>query len=431
MAAPDERQGAASSFSGRRLTRRELLRTAGAVGAGIGFGAGGVGAISAATEASPPEDAGSLTYPFHGRHQAGIATPAQSNLNFAAFDVTTGSRAELRDVLRAWSEAAGRMCAGKPAGKENDEPFLPPDDTGEAFGLPAAGLTVTIGFGPTLFERDGDDRFGLAKQRPEALAGLPPLPGDSLRPEKSGGDLCVQACANNPQVSFHAVRNLARIARGAAVVRWSQLGFGRTSSTSESQQTPRNLFGLKDGTNNIKAEDKELMDRYVWAGAGPGWMEGGTYLVARRIRMLIEVWDRSPLDDQERTIGRHKMSGAPLGGKGEFDPVDLKARRPDGRPVIPVDAHIRLAGEEKSEKILRRGYSFTDGMDPASGQLDAGLFFICFQRDPRQQFVPLQERLGKLDALNEYILHTGSAVFACPPGAQKGGYVGESLFDKA
>ena len=239
----------------------------------------------------------------------------------------------------------------------------------------------------------------------------------------------MQACSDDPQVAFHAVRNLARIGRGTVVMRWSQLGFGRTASTSRSQETPRNLMGFKDGTANIKAEDTEAMDRFVWVGGeGPAWMRGGSYLVTRRIRMLLEIWDRSSLEDQEQTIGRDKYSGAPLGGSEEFEPLDLEAEK-DGRPVIPVDAHVRLASAAANdgERILRRGYSFTDGVDESLGELEAGLFFICFQRDPAKQFVAIQRRLGSLDALNEYIKHVGSAVFAVPPGARSGGYVGETL----
>jgi deferrochelatase/peroxidase EfeB len=213
------------------------------------------------------------------------------------------------------------------------------------------------------------------------------------------------------------------------VVRWSQLGFGRTASTSKTQATPRNLMGLKDGTANIKAEDTDLMDRFVWVpeGEGPAWMAGGTYLVARRIRMLIEVCDRVSLAEQEGSIGRHKYSGAPIGKDDEFDPVDLDAKDEDGEPLIPADSHVRLA--RRGEKILRRGYSFTDGFDAGRGQLDAGLFFISFQRDPHRQFVPLQQRLAASDRLNEYIRHTASALFAIPPGAGEGGYVGERLFE--
>ena len=422
----------------KKISRRDLFRVTGAAGAGLALGAGGHAALRGAAEARDAGDGptalpGLQTVAFRGDHQAGIATAQQEHLHFAALDLVTQDPSEVREVLRAWTEAAARMTAGRPAGEENKSEFMPPEDTGEAFGLSPARLTLTFGFGPTLFEKDGEDRFGLAGAMPGALAPLPPLTGDVLDEGRSGGDLCVQACADDPQVAFHAVRNLVRISRGAAVVRWSQLGFGRTASTSKTQATPRNLMGVKDGTSNIKAEDEDLMDRHVWVpeGEGPAWMAGGTYLVARRIRMLIEVWDRVSLGEQEASIGRHKYSGSPIGKRDEFDPMDLEAKDENGEPLIAEDAHVRLARQSDEEKILRRGYSFTDGFDAERGQLDAGLFFICFQRDPRKQFVPLQQRLAANDRLNEYIRHTASALFACPPGAAEGGYVGEGLFGRA
>lgn len=405
------------------LTRRRLLASAGVGAAGIGLG-GAAGYLIGSESAEAADGTG--TVDFYGQHQAGIATPAQDRLHFAAFDVDVGSRAELRDLLREWSAAAAEMTAGEMVGDANSVQLAPPDDTGETVGLLPSRLTVTFGLGPSLFERRG---LGLSGKRPAALREIPPLPADELNAEESGGDLCVQACSDDPQVAFHAVRNLARIGRGAVTMRWSQLGFGRTASTSRSQDTPRNLMGFKDGTANIKAEDGEAMDRFVWVGGeGPAWMRGGTFLVTRRIRMLLEIWDRSSLADQEQTIGRDKYRGAPLGGSEEFEPLDLEAEK-GGKPVIPVDAHVRLASASANggERILRRGYSFTDGVDESLGELEAGLFFICFQRDPERQFVAIQRRLGKSDALNEYIKHVGSAVFAVPPGARQGGYVGETL----
>jgi deferrochelatase/peroxidase EfeB len=404
------------------LTRRRLLASAGVGAAGIGLG--GAAGYLVGTESAEASD-GTGSVPFYGAHQAGIATPAQDRLHFAAFDLVDPSPAALRELLQEWSAAAAEMTAGQMVGDVNEMQLAPPDDTGETVGLLPSRLTVTIGFGPRLFERRG---LGLAGKRPAALGEIPPLPADELNAGESGGDLCVQSCSDDPQVAFHAVRNLARIGRGTVVMRWSQLGFGRTASTSRSQETPRNLMGFKDGTANIKAEDKEAMDRFVWVGGeGPAWMRGGTYLVTRRIRMLLEIWDRSPLADQERTIGRDKYRGAPLGGSEEFEPLELEAQK-DGRPVIPVDAHVRLASAAANdgERILRRGYSFTDGVDESLGELEAGLFFISFQRDP-DQFVTIQRRLGSLDSLNEYIKHVGSAVFAVPPGARGGGYVGETL----
>jgi deferrochelatase/peroxidase EfeB len=408
-------------------SRRRFL--GGALGAAGLAAAGGAGfGVARATERTG-SSAHAEAVPFYGAHQAGIATPAQDRLAFGAFDITSRDKTAVQTMLARWAAAAAQLTRGEPVGAVDISPHAPPIDTGEAVGLPASQLTITVGFGPTLF----DDRFGLSRYRPAALADIPPLPGDTLDPNRSGGDLCVQACANDPQVAFHVIRNFARLARGTAVLRWSQLGFGRTSSTSTSQDTPRNLMGFKDGTNNIKAEDTRSFDEFVWVGAetDQDWMRGGSYLVARRIRMLIENWDTDFLLDQEQVFGRFKTSGAPLTGKSEFDTVNLAAKDGEGKPVIDLNAHIRLAAPATNggQKLLRRGYSYTDGIDPQTGLLDAGLFFIVFQKDPRTQFVPIQRRLGGHDLLNEYIRHTGSGLFAVPPGlAEAGDYFGKALF---
>jgi deferrochelatase/peroxidase EfeB len=409
------------------LSRRRLLASAGLGAAGIGLGAGGYLVGQNEAEAAETETMGAVA--FHGEHQAGIATPAQDRLHFASFDLETESPGELRELMEKWTAAAAEMTAGQlietRGGTGNRDELAPPEDTGEAFGLPASNLTITFGFGPSVFDRPG---LGLAAMRPAELQPLPTLPGDELNGLESGGDICVQACADDPQVVFHAVRNLARIGRGTVSMRWSQLGFGRTSSTTRGQETPRNLFGMKDGTANIRAEDTAAMEKYVWVDSGPAWMRGGSYVVTRRIRMILEVWDRSSLEDQERTIGRRKYSGAPLGEENEFDPLPLEELNGTD-PVIPHDAHVRLASstENGGVQILRRGYSFTDGVDQSLGELEAGLFFIAYQRDPAKQFVVLQEKLGVHDALNEYTKHVGSALFAVPGGTQPGGYVGEAL----
>jgi deferrochelatase/peroxidase EfeB len=408
------------------VSRRRLFGWVGAGTAGV-LAAGATGGVigRATAEGAPssrpgPDDA----VEFTGRHQAGIVTPAQDRLHFVSFDVITDDRNELVELLKAWTDAARRMTAGRdagPVGAVDGEPYAPPDDTGEAIGLPASGLTLTIGLGPTLFETaDGTDRFGLAARRPAPLAVLPAFAGDRIDPAVSGGDLCIQACANDPQVAVHAVRNLVRLGAGVVSVRWSQLGFGRTSSTSTGQATPRNLFGFKDGTNNLKAESEQALDRFVWVAdgdSGAEWLAGGSYLVTRRIRMLVEPWDTATLDEQERTIGRTKAAGAPLGQRREFDPVDVTAQM-GGEFAIPETSHVFLAHPTNAgTAILRRGYSFVDGSD-GLGRLDAGLFFIAYQRDPETGFVQVQRNL-RLDAMNEYIRHTSSAVFACPPGVQK------------
>jgi deferrochelatase/peroxidase EfeB len=403
------------------VSRRGLL------GGAAGLGLAGVAGAGLAGCASPAP--GAQTVPFYGEHQAGVSTDVQDRLAFAAFDVTSADRNDLIGMLRTWTAAAEAMTRGVRVPGESDAQQVPPADTGEAIGLPPSELTVTIGFGPKLF----DQRFGLAPHKPPQFTDLPDLPGAILDPTRTGGDIGIQACANDPAVAFHAVRNLARLGKGTAVTRWTQLGFGRTSSTGTNQQTERNLMGFKDGTRNIKSNDGQALDEFVWVGdeAGQRWMKGGSYLVARRIRMFVEAWDRDVLSDQESVFGREKYTGAPLTGKDEFDTPDFAARGPDGELVIPERAHVRLAAFENNRglRILRRGYSFTDGIDPETSDLDAGLFFISYQRDP-MQFITLQRSLGSRDRLNEYVRHVGSAVFACPTGVPDAThYWGQPLFE--
>ncbi|HYJ74780.1 MAG TPA: Dyp-type peroxidase, partial [Kineosporiaceae bacterium] len=205
---------------------------------------------------------------------------------------------------------------------------------------------------------------------------------------------------------------------------WSQLGFGRTSSTTPSEQTPRNLFGFKDGTRNIAGEDADALSRHVWVGSGddPAWMAGGSYLVARRIAMRIESWDRVSLREQEDVTGRHKISGAPLGATDEHDSVTISD--------LPPDSHVAIAHPDANGgvRILRRGYSYVDGSD-GFGHLDAGLFFIAFCRDPRTQYVPLQTRLARSDTMTEYLTHTASGLYAVPPGVKPGQYWAQPLLE--
>ncbi|MFD8218206.1 iron uptake transporter deferrochelatase/peroxidase subunit [Streptomyces sp. NPDC059697] len=409
-------------------SRRSLI---GWGGAGLALGAAAAGGAVAMTRTgNDVEPAGAETgaaVAFHGAHQAGIATPVQDRLHFASFDVKTDDRAEFVQMLKDWTAAARRMTEGHAVGEGayGGLAEAPPDDTGEALGLKPSRLTLTIGFGPSLFEKYGE-KFGLTGQRPEALVDLPAFPGDNLEKSRSDGDLCVQACADDPQVAVHAIRNLARIGFGKVAVRWSQLGFGKTSSTTPDAQTPRNLMGFKDGTRNIAGTEPDRLKKFVWVGEGegPAWMTGGSYLVARRIRMNIETWDRTSLQEQEDVFGRDKGEGAPVGKAKERDEPFLKAMKPD--------AHVRLAHPDSNDGVtlLRRGYSFTDGTD-GLGRLEAGLFFLAYQRDVRKGFIPVQRSLARSDALNEYIQHVSSAVFAVPPGVRdKDDWWGRALFSK-
>lgn len=329
------------------------------------------------------------------------------------------------------------MTQGRPAGSigpTSGDYDAPPDDTGEAIGLPPSGLTITFGFGPSLFrDHRGKDRFGIAARQPAVLRRLPHFPGDQLVEEQCDGDLCIQACADDPQVAVHAIRNLARIGFGAVALRWSQLGFGRTSSTTTGQSTPRNLFGFKDGTANLKAEQTRSVGDHVWVrrGADPAadWLTDGSYLITRKINMNIETWDRQSLREQEGVIGRTKAEGAPLSGGTEFTAPDFAVRGRGDQPLIASDSHVRIAHPEHNEgaRMLRRGYNFFDG-STGLGRMDAGLFFMAYVTDPRTHFIPIQNKVSR-DAMAEYLVHTGSALFAVPPGVQPGDYIGQSLLE--
>lgn len=422
---------AEQSRSRDRLSRRGLLALGGGVGLAVGAAAGGIAASAIDAAGSP--SGSNQEYAFFGDHQSGIITPAQDRLHFAAFDLRPQVTAnQLKNLLTEWSYAANRLMMGldvSAKGAFGGGPYLPPDDTGEAAGLGPSGLTITIGVGRSLFlDARGTDRFGLSRKLPREFTALPTMVNDFIQPARSGGDLCIQACANDPQVAVHAIRNLTRIGFGRARLRWSQLGFGRTSSTSTSQTTPRNLFGQKDGTNNIKAEDPAKLAQNVWISQGPDWTHGGSYLVARRIAMSVEVWDGLRLEEQDRVLGREKGSGAPLSGGHEFTPPDFARTGADGRPLIDPRSHVARAHPDNNHGIamLRRGYNYVDGNDD-TGRLDAGLFFIGFVNNP-DRFTQVHRNMARDDMFVEYLKTTSSSVFLVPPGAKPGGYVGAGLF---
>lgn len=409
----------------------------------LGGAAGSLGGAllasqAAATPPRPMQGSGLLahdTEPFYGAHQGGIVTPAQQFLYFATFDVTTDKRDEVIALLSRWTEAAARLTAGLPLAT-GEAPGDVPADGGSAQGLGPARLTLTFGFGAGLFSKNGIDRFGLAARRPEALIDLPRFNGDQLLPEKTGGDLCIQACADNATVAQHAVRHLTRLGYGVIEPKWAQTGFGSGGPKGE---TPRNLMGFKDGTMNPDPRDQAAMAKHVWAGDEGAWMKGGSYLVARPIRISLEHWDRMKLVFQEQVVGRHKANGAPLGQKTEFEPLKLDATDADGNYVIPENSHTRLGAPQLNDgaQILRRAYSYDNGVAHIAERwppwrqgmmMDAGLMFLCWQRDPRSGFVKIFENMAKFDMMNQFVTHIGSGLFACPPGVRPGGFVGEGLF---
>ena len=421
----------AGGVSRRRLIAGGAATAAGGAVVGAGVTAAFMGGNARAAGATPSVSASDVAdsvdltrrVPFYDQpNQAGIRTPPQRHAVFMTFNLNRGAtRQDLQVLLARWSAAIAQLTQGKAIGTiEPERPDAVATDTGEAHGLAPASLTVTVGLGPGVF----DKRFDLAHKRPALLKDLPRIPGDVLQPELSGGDLSLQACADDPQVAYHAIRNLARMVTTTAHTHWVVMGFGRASA-GPGQETPRNLMGFKDGTRNVVSDAD--YDQYVWL-KDADWMTGGTYQVVRKIAMTIETWDFDRISDQQRIFGRTKDEGAPLTGEREFDTPDF-AKQVEGAQVIDPTSHIALAAPENNSgvKILRRGYNYTDGLNN-QGLLDAGLLFISYQNDP-QHFVDLQNKLGRFDLLNEYIRHIGSAVFAVPPGPTTGSYIGKALFD--
>ena len=397
------------NFFEKKMDRREFLKKAGIGGAGLALGLSGASAFFANKEHGSKQIAdGQEEISFYGKHQAGITTPMQKNIYFVVLDLRTTDKNELIQLFKDWTDYSQKLVNGELVKKDGSNALLPPSDTGETVGLNPYRLTLTFGVSASFLTK-----LGLEKKRPKLFRDLPAFPKEQLREQYTGGDIVIQACADDEQVAFHAVRNLIRKGRNKVTMKWSQSGF---AAIGDRMETPRNLFGFKDGTANVTTEKD--FDKVVWADSND-WMKNGSYMAVRRIIMHLETWDRTNLQEQENTFGRYKESGAPFGKKNEFDEVDLS--------LLPVDSHVRLA-KEVDLPILRRSYSYSDGIDPKTGQFDAGLLFIAFQKDP-DRFVKIQTNLGADDKMNEYVTHIGSGLFACFGGVKEGGYIGQDLFE--
>ena len=396
-------------FFEKKMDRREFLKKAGIGGAGLALGLSGASAFFANKEQGSRNIAdGQEEISFYGKHQAGITTPMQKNIYFVVLDLRTTDKNELIQLFKDWTDYSQKLVNGELVKKDGSNALLPPSDTGETVGLNPYRLTLTFGVSASFLTK-----LGLEKKRPKLFRDLPAFPKEQLKEQYTGGDIVIQACADDEQVAFHAIRNLIRKGRNKVTMKWSQSGF---AAIGDRMETPRNLFGFKDGTANVTTEKD--FDKVVWSDS-QDWMKNGSYMAVRRIIMHLETWDRTNLQEQENTFGRYKESGAPFGKKNEFDEVDLS--------LLPVDSHVRLA-KEVDLPILRRSYSYSDGIDPKTGQFDAGLLFIAFQKDP-DSFVKIQTNLGAVDKMNEYVTHIGSGLFACFGGVKKGGYIGQDLFE--
>lgn len=401
----------------KKISRRDFLKKAGIAGAGVAIGASGAsGILAKMINGTSGQLIGNEEISFYGEHQSGIATPVQKNVYFAVLDLRSIELEEIKQMFKDWTDYTEKLMSGELVAPELKNHLLPPIDTGETVGLNPYRLTVTFGISPSFL-----DKLKLDNKKLPEFKDLPHFPRDQIKDKYKGGDICIQACADDAQVAFHAVRNLVRKGRSLIDLKWTQSGFLPIGNEKE---TPRNLFGFKDGTENPKNEND--FKNVVWYDKN-NWLKNGTYLIVRRIQMHLETWDRTNLQEQENTFGRYKESGAPFGEKDEFATIDIEKKGSDGKPIIPIDSHVYLA-KKAGTKICRRAFSYSNGIDEISGQFDAGLLFLCFQKDP-EQFIKIQNSLGNEDKLNEYITHVGTGIFACFGGVKKGEYIGQKLFE--
>ncbi|WP_062380937.1 Dyp-type peroxidase [Demequina pelophila] len=404
-------------------SRRQLL-----LGGGAAAGAGALAALGAeravAAAAGPAADEagvnGARTVPFHGPHQAGVTARQGAHATYLAFDLDPATD---RDGLRAWlrllTDDAARLTQGR-GGLADLEPEL---------AARPAGLTATIGLGLATVERAG-------AQPPSWLGPLPSFPIDALEDRWSGGDLVVLLQGDDPTAVSHLARMIVRDSRAHGTLRWRQTGFRRAYGTDARGTTFRNLFGQVDGSTTPAPGTAEF-DAAVWArDDAPGWLQGGTSLVLRRIAMDLEGWDAVDLAGRSNALGRDHATGVPLTGGEETDPIDLAAVGPTGLTVVNPVSHAARAHEtDPTRMIVRLGHSYDDPVE--DGSLDSrgrpavsnvGLLFGSWQADVTAQFVPLQERLAQADLLNEWTTPIGSGVWAIPPGCAEGGFIGETLF---
>lgn len=428
------RRAAASGPDATTIPSRRGLILGLAGGAAAAGGAMLAGASPAAARDLPdqPESDGTQDrQPFYGHHQAGITTPQPASALVAAFDVLAEDKADLTRLLRKLTRRLAFLTHGGDV--PVSDPKLPPPDSGVLGpNVFPDNLTATVALGASLF----DERFGLAALRPRQLVDMAAFPNDALNADLCHGDILVQFNSNTAETNIHAVRDLIKNLPDLIALRWKAEGFLPPHTLKkQGRDTVRNLLGFKDGTANLDSRDGALMDGIVWvskAAGEPAWAEGGTYLVVRNIRMLVERWDRTPLGEQEAIIGRHKGSGAPLGQAKEFDTPDY-AGDPAGK-AVPLDAHIRRANPRQADtepsRILRRAYNNSRGLSP-SGQLDMGLLFSCFQADLAAGFLSVQGRLNG-EPLEEYIKPIGGGYFFALPGVpDENSYLGEGLMVSA
>jgi dye decolorizing peroxidase len=406
------------------VSRRQLLLGAAGLAGGSAL-AGGGGALAAEAykrgfaeaEAKGEIKVAKATLPWSGKHQGGVEAPAQAHTNFIALNLKP---AITRDDMLRWMLLLTEDIAALATGEA-----VLADPSPELI-VGAANLSVTVGFGPSLFKK-----LSLEDKMPIGFGEIPPFKIDALKEENSGGDVLLHVGADDLQILAHATRALLRDSNDFGEVKWIQSGFTNAVGTNRPGTTQRNLMGQVDGTDNPELGSENFSNQ-VWIEQGPAWAVGGTQLVLRRIKMNLETWDSLGRDQKEQTIGRTLDNGAPLSGKNERDPIDFEATNAFGLKVIPEFAHIRRASAKNMDELFfRRPFNYQEvsaDQKATPGNLESGLLWTAYAKNLSKQYVPVQERLASFDLLNQWTTPVGSATFAIARGVKPGEILAEELF---
>ncbi|WP_245572481.1 Dyp-type peroxidase [Actinokineospora enzanensis] len=332
-----------------------------------------------------------------GLFQVGITIPQQAQSNLLAVTLDVDNDVPIGPLLAELGETIRALTAGT-------DPRL--------LGLSPGDLTVTIGIGPRLVR--------MADPALPGTTDLPQFPHEQITPQARGGDLLIQICATDAVVPPITAAALLTQAGNRTQERWRQSAHrGSTVPLGQGRTAPRNQFGFIDGI--VGPHTPAQQQRNLWL-PGPPPVANATIAVLRRMELDLPRFAALPVATQEAIFGRRR-TGEPLSGGTITTDPDLGAKTPDGRYLIPADAHTRRAHSTAVGVglMLRRSYSIAEPTP--------GLLFISFQND-LQTFTDTLTHMTDDDALLPFTTTTASATFLILPGFDQAHPLGATLFHR-
>ena len=215
------------------------------------------------------------------------------------------------------------------------------------FRIPEGELTLVVGIGDTIWDR----LFG--SPRPAELHPFRELSGPRHTAPATAGDLLFHIRAHRLDLCFELAQRLTDRLAGSARVVDEVHGFRSFDD--------RDLLGFVDGTEN--PEGAALAAAVLIRDEDPDFA-GGSYVIVQKYVHDLSTWDALPVEEQERAIGRTKLSDLEL-------PDDVK----------PSNSHVALNtivdenGDE--QQIVRMNMPFG-----SVGAGEFGTYFIGYARTP-------------------------------------------------